>query len=151
MWRKKREKKRKRKTSIIFNHRLTRAMLEKSCKTILSVTKHKVWFPSVVSVTLPYSLFLLKKNDDKKQTNKKNKHLLKWTFHPSHWLSEPLSNFYHNPITVPLVLVSVQSRLSGMMFCMSLEGLSTTKETYHTEKDVKYSFRDTFSLSRLVN
>ena len=48
-------------------------MLEKSCKTILSVTKHKVWFPSVVSVTLPYSLFLLKKNDDKKknQTNKK--------------------------------------------------------------------------------
>ena len=62
-------KKRKRKTSIIFNYRLTRAMLEKSCKTILSVTKHKVWFPSVVSVTLPYSLFLLKKNDDKK-TNK---------------------------------------------------------------------------------
>lgn len=46
-------------------------MLEKSCKTILSVTKHKVWFPSVASVTLPYSLFLLKKNDDKKQTNKK--------------------------------------------------------------------------------
>lgn len=44
-------------------------MLEKSCETILSVTKHKVWFPSVVSVTLPYSLFLLKKNDDKK-TNK---------------------------------------------------------------------------------
>ena len=79
------KKKRKRKTSIIFNHRLTRAMLKKSCKTILSVTKHKVWFPSVVSVTLPYSLFLLKKNDDKKtnkQTNKK--HLLKWTFHPSH-------------------------------------------------------------------
>ena len=121
------KKKRKRKTSIIFNHRLTRAMLEKSCKTILSVTKHKVWFPSVVSVTLPYSLFFLKKNDDKKtnkQTNKK--HLLKWKFHPSHWLSEPLSNFYHIPITVPLVLVSVQSRLSGMMFCMSLEGLSTT-------------------------
>ena len=79
------KKKRKRKTSIIFNHRLTRAMLEKSCETILSVTKHKVWFPSVASVTLPYSLFLLKKNDDKKtnkQTNKK--HLLKWTFHPSH-------------------------------------------------------------------
>ena len=79
------KKKRKRKTSIIFNHRLTRAMLEKSCKTILSVTKHKVWFPSVVSVTLPYSLFFLKKNDDKKtnkQTNKK--HLLKWKFHPSH-------------------------------------------------------------------
>lgn len=121
-------KKRKRKTSIIFNYRLTRAMLEKSCKTILSVTKHKVWFPSVVSVTLPYSLFLLKKNDDKK-TNKK--HLLKWTFHPSHWLSEPLSNFYHIPITVPLVLVSVQSRLSGMMFCMSLERLSTTTLKSH--------------------
>ena len=126
------KKKRKRKTSIIFNHRLTRAMLEKSCKTILSVTKHKVWFHSVVSVTLPYSLFLLKKNDDKKtnkQTNKK--HLLKWTFHPSHWLSEPLSNFYHIPITVPLVLVSVQSRLSGMMFCMSLERLSTTTLRSH--------------------
>ena len=46
-------------------------MLEISCETILSVTKHKVWFPSVASVTLPYSLFLLKKNDDKKQTNKK--------------------------------------------------------------------------------
>ena len=66
-------KKRKRKTSIIFNHRLTRAMLEKSCETILSVTKHKVWFPSVVSVTLPYSLFLLKKNDDKKTNKQTNK------------------------------------------------------------------------------
>ena len=61
-----RKKKRKRKISISFNHRLTRAMLEKSCKTILSVTKHEVWFPSVFSVTLPYSLSLLKKNDKKK-------------------------------------------------------------------------------------
>ena len=64
-----RKKKTEKKNINNLYHRLTRAMLEKSCKTILSVTKHKVWFPSVVSVTLPYSLFLLKKNDDKK-TNK---------------------------------------------------------------------------------
>ena len=55
-------------------------MLEKSCKTILSVTKHKVWFPSVVSVTLPYSLFLLKKNDDKKKQTNKQTNKQKKTF-----------------------------------------------------------------------